>query len=453
MPSFTAHYAFEKLRSGESFSLNSYQFTDADRDRMDTLIALGAETHRHTGATAAAANVSSAPTLVLDTGGTLPAGVTIRYKVSLIDPNGLESAASPEGSISTPAPVASPGAPSAAAGPSFGGLTPGAYYYAVSGYTGTATQETLVGAPGYVTLVPGQEAALVTFPSLPAGADGFNLYRQSPGESSLFFLQSFPGSPVSWEDTGAVSELCDRRTPNANTTGSSNKVTVTLPVALPATGWTWRIYRTLVASNYSNSLYHHVVETTTEFGTIVVTDWDDVGGPTSAGQPSNLSRIVGSPSKIDLATESTGALPLARVNVFPVVVTFAYVGEQMVAQGSSVWVNEYPIARVLWARACLGRGWSPDVDDLIVDVNMGFFGNPSYDSIYSDIPSLQPRILVGEQIGERFPPDVSWVMGPGDSITVDVDQTGGGAGTDKDLTVNIGILASFLNSNVDLLWF
>lgn len=448
MPNFTNHYRLEKLQAGESFSANSYQFTTSDRDTIDTILSIGAEGHHHTGISALATTVSSPPTLVLGSAGSLPAGVNAYYKVSLVDPNGLETAASPEAFIAMPPAVVSPGAATVAPGGGFGTLTHGLYYYALSAYTTISTSETLVGPLAFINLATSNDIQL-TFPSLPAGADGFNIYRQSPGETTQFFLASVDmtvmSPPTGYYDNGGSSENCDRRIPTINNTESSNSVEVTLPVALPALGWTWKIYRTLASNNYSNSLLHNVIETTVEFGTIVVTSYIDIGLSTTSGQPSNVSRIIGSPSKVDLVDEVQGKLPLGSVNYFPVVVTFAFTGQQIVVEGKNIWVCEYPNAYIVGARASLGRGYSPNATDFIVDVNKGLLSMGSYtvSTIYTT-QANRPTIPVGGQVSTRMAPDVT-SMQEGDFLSVDVDQAGAGSNTDKDLTVNVTLLVSFTN--------
>ncbi|MDQ4097073.1 MAG: hypothetical protein M3144_04305, partial [Actinomycetota bacterium] len=346
MAGATSHYALLKLRAGENLSTNGYQFTNGDRDLIDALLAVGAELHRHTGAEATNLSPTLAPNLALDTSaGNLPAGARVYYKFSLVDPMGMETAASPEAFVETPAPLAAPAAPSliAEAG---GSLLPGNYYYVLSAYSPSSNQETTAPNPAYTTVVGTGKRIRLTFPSLPAGAAGWNIYRQKPGQSTYFYLTSVAAGPVNWTDSGAVAEDCDRKRPTKNTTRATNRVTVALPTALPGAGWTWKIYRTLTNANYMNSLFHHVVEETTDGSGIIRTSYVDSGGATSTGSPPARSRVVGSPSKVSLVSgaEVSGRLPVGLVQAFPYVVTFAFVGQQTVIAGTNAWVCEFPAA-------------------------------------------------------------------------------------------------------------
>lgn len=440
----TSHYGFQKLGQGEPFSTNGYKFVDADREQMDRLIWLGAEGHHHTGASAAIEAPDTAPNLALSlTGGTIPAGSQVYYKYTYVDENGNETAASPEATVETPAAVVEPGTVSLATLSTGGSLQPGNYYYVLSAYTNVITQETMARNPNYITVPIGTTTnrITITMPSVPTGADGFNIYRRRPGTASYVYLTSVTSATTTFVDTGATAEDTLRVLPTRNTTNASNAVEITLPGATPTVpeGSTWRVYRTYLSSDYSNSLLQHVTEETFDGSGIISPSTEDVGNATSAGQPPLFSQSAGSPDKINLVTEVQETLPLG-LTAFPVTITFSYPGPLDVATGTVPWVCEYPAATIIGCRATLGKGSVPAATTVLVDVNKGTGATPAYTTIYT-VQANRPYVPVGLQRGPRQSPSiVSLVVG--DSLTVDVDQTGGGATpTDQDLTVNVYMIA------------
>lgn len=436
----TSHYGFQKLTQGDPFSTNGYKFTEADREQMDRLIWLGAEGHHHTGEDSIVVGPSVAPSLALSlTGGTIPAGSTVYYKYTYVDENGNETAGSPESSVETPAAVAEPGTPTLSILSTGGSLQPGNYYYVLSAYTNAITQETMARNPNYITVPIGTTTNKITLtmPSVPTGADGFNIYRRRPGTASYVYLTSVVAATTTFIDTGATAEDVLRVLPTRNTTNASNAVLVSLPGATPAVpvGSTWRVYRTYLSSNYDNSLLHHVTEETFEGSGIIAVDTEDVGNATTAGKPPLTTLSVSSPAKIDLESEVEGSLPLGLTG-FPFIVTFAYPGPLDTAEGTVPWVCEAPAATIIGCRATLGKGSVPAATQVLVDVNKGTGATPTYTTIYT-VQANRPYVPVGLQRGPRQTPAIRSLV-VGDSLTADVDQVGGGATpTDQDLTINV----------------
>lgn len=448
----TANFDLQKLEAGDALSTNSYQFTNEDRDVIDRLLKLGAETHRHTGASSTIADPDTAPTLTLDTtSGNIPAGTTVRYKFAWVDANGAETAASPEATVSTPAAVSSPAGPTLTSATSGGSLLAGNYYYLLTCYTDVNTSETRAGTAVFITLpVSGGSTQVVTLtlPTLPSGADGFNVYRRGPGEATYSYLDSIDMTvatpPTEYDDDGSAVENCNRQPPNTNRTNSTNYVTVDLPGATPSvpSGYTWKIYRTYTAGDYSNSLLTHVVEETSEGSGVITPTYDDTGISTSAGQPRTSSGVTDSPSKIDLgdAAEVQGYLPVAR-NVVPFQIQFGKAGVLSTETGTFTWVCEFDYAEIQSCRAMLGRGSSAASSDVIIDVNRydSQAATPAWATIYTT-QGNRPKVEVGEWYGSATVPDVTSLV-KGDLLTVDIDQVGGGATpTDEDLTVTIFML-------------
>lgn len=431
---YTSHYGLKKLNVGETIADDSYKFSDADRDTLDLLLYLGVEGHRHTGGVGSNAAPTDAPILAVNTtSGALAAGRRIFYKYTLIDPLGTESGPSPEAFVDTPAQVAPPSKPTLTFASTGGTLLPGNYYYVLSAYTGAAGSnfETEALNPEYV-FVTGTTATneiTITLPTLPAGAAGFNIYRQAPNGPGYFYIASVDMTgitpPTVYVDEGAVEPNCDRTRPLTNTTRQTNSVIVSLPMALPA-GWQVRVYRTFVVNDYGNSLL-------TTSSTLPVTD---TGTATTFGQPPVQGVSAGSPSRVLLTNnaEVQGKAPMSAMSAFPYVLNFTLMGELFVISGAHPWICEFPRATIIGVRAALGRGSVVADQEVVIDVNVGSGAVPTMASIFASEPS-QPRIEVGAQIGERVVPDDTTELVEGDVLTLDVDQIGNGL--ERDLVVAI----------------
>ncbi len=211
--------------------------------------------------------------------------------------------------------------------------------------------------------------------------------------------------------------------------------------ALPAEGWTWKIYRTLTNASYVNSYLHHVVEETFEGSGITAVTHIDTGGSTMVGQPPAAAPAIGSPTKVLLTggAEVQGLLPLANIDIsIPFVITFMFSGTLFPQDGLGVWVCDFPEAEILGVRATLGRDSVAAATDVIVDVKkwMAASATPSWTSIFSSNPN-RPHVLVGEMFGDRVVPQTIGLV-ENDALVVDILQAGGGATpTDADMVVNI----------------
>jgi hypothetical protein len=305
----TTHYGLQTLDTGDSLATNAYKFTHADRDQMDALLYLGAEGHHHTGAAASPISTAVAPTLTLFTaGGAIPAGVRLYYAYSYMDATGHESAGSTVAFVDTALPVTEPAAPALSTATTGGFLIPGNYYYVLSAYTGTITNETKALNPVYITVPAGTTTNTITLtmPSLPSGATGFNIYRRKPGGTNYVYLAST--ALTTYTDSGNVVEDPNRLPSPTNTTNSANYVEVDLPIAVPA-NQTWKVYRTYSINNWETSLLQWVTDETFEGSGIITPTYNDIGNGATVGKPPAAAQNVGSPSKIDLTAEVTGVLP------------------------------------------------------------------------------------------------------------------------------------------------
>lgn len=436
---FTTHFALIKLAAGEPLSTNDYQALGLDRDTIDQLLLIGASTHKHNGSVAAESSIDVGNrTLALehfDDNGQMPAGVRAYYMLTLVV-DGLESAPSDPFYIDTPAPVASPASPTLALSTTGGVLLPGNYYYYVTAYTGANTDETKALNGAYINIPSNTTTnrVTVTFPALPAGATGFNVYRKKPGGVRADYLTTIVGSGPTFIDTGAIEEDCDRTLPTANYTSRMNRVEVTIEGDPVDPGDAWRLYRTYDPNSWSGSRIAELPSTTTMF--------NDLGLVGTASPPVG-SVAVPSPTKINLedGAEVQGRLPQGMVSAFPHVVTFHFPGLQTVGSGDSQWPCPFDNAVVIQATAALGRGSVAAADDVIADVVVGRGATPVYESVYVaelDMPTVLSGTNKAETAALATGDLASRQMVAGDVLSVDVVQASGGATpTDEDLTVSV----------------
>lgn len=451
----TARFGLQALQAGDNLSVNGYKFVDSDRHQIDRLLEIGAEQHIHTGASADAVDPSVGPELTMSpTGGSIPSGRRVYYKYALVDAYGNESAASPEVYVDTAIEVISPGSPSLSSAASGGTLSAGNYHYVLSAYANVSTSETRALNRSYIRTNASSNTNVntLTLPSLPAGADGFNVYVRTPGSFRFHHLATVDMTvatpPATYEHDGSAEPDCNRTTPTKNTTNGTGKITVQIPGATPTVpdGYTWKIYRTFTSGEWDTSELTWVVEETSEGSGIITPTFEDLGAGTQSGKPPEVSQLVGTPSKIELsnAAEITGVLPTGML-VVPFQVTFFEAGIiDDVRTGEVQWPCEFDKAQILHARVTTGDGYAPSGSDVIVDL-LRFGTNDAtqtWTSMYSD-DLIRPRVPVGEEMGTIAVPDVDYeyVLTRGDRMRIDVVSADGGATpTAEDLTVTIFML-------------
>lgn len=452
----TSRYLLNKLLAGGAISDDGYKVLGADRDFMDFLLYLGAEGHRHDGATELTSPApATGASLELVTGaGSIPGGRRVYYKYTLVSTLGLESMPSPEVFIDTPAAIMEPGSPTLIKGTA-GTLPPGPYYYVLSAWRVSSTLETrAVGYANTTLFGPASNGSVtITFPSLPSGATGFNIFRRAPGENTYHFLTSVNMSvatpPVNYVDDGTVAEDCNRTFLTSNRTAAPTGIRLTMPGATPTVppGYTWRVYRTYVSGDYANSFVAAVVEETSEGSGIITPTFLDLGYATQTISPPTSTVTVGSPDKVNLedSAEVQGTLPMGLTGHSDQII-FTIPGTlNAPTTGVFVWVCPFPAARVIGVQAALGIGSTPSATDVTFDVNKGPFdpdGIPAYSTIYTT-PANRPKVAVGRQIGVQAAPAAAQaLLVKGDALSVDLDVDGGGATpTDRDATIVISIIA------------
>lgn len=446
MSTKTPNYGLTRLDPGDNLATDSYGFISSNIDTIDRVMKLGRD-HEHSGAAGSRPDPDIAATLVLDsTTGNLPAGVTVRYRYTYVDEFGAETAGAPEATVTTPAPVTVPAGSVLSNADTGGTLVGGQYHYALTAYVSVNTQETSIGIRRSIA-VPYASAlniVTVTFPTLPTFADGFNIYRRAPGEPQYSYLASVDMTvatpPTFYDDDGTVAGNPGRIPPNSNLTFGSNNVTVILPGATPVVpaSVTWKVYRTYVSGNWSTSNLHHVVEETFDGSGIIDPEFVDLGFGTGLEIIPEISEIVPQPPKVVMedGAEVSGNLPPGLV-VVPHEVTFTVAGVLTVAPGTFTWRCPFDFGEIVEVCATLGIGFTPNLTDVIVDVNKydSIAATPAWSTVYLT-QANRPKVLVGAQIGAATVPDVVSLV-KGDMLSMDIDQAGDGTGTDHDMTVTI----------------
>lgn len=369
--------------------------------------------HHHIGGAA----TDNAPDTELDldlaeTGGTLPAGKTINYVYTWVDPDTGETTASPVASVVTPDALASPDAPGYAVQTIGGSLLAGQYMYAVSEYKGPNTVETMANNRASV-LIPGgsTNAVELTLPALTDG-DGFNIYRLVPNGGRYLYLDSVAAVDVGdpYVDDGSITPG-SRGLPSANTTNATNAVTATLPEAPPA-GNGWKLYRTFGDAGADTSYLANLDEATTDFV--------DTGLGTTLGAPPTVGDVDGNPDPIDLEPETQGHLPVGRVDAFPTTVQLELDDDGDTSQ----WVCEFPAFEILGCRlAAKQHGDYPTTTTIIADVNLRTAAGSETGTIYTTgAGTNRPRLVQLDSAGDRTVPDVTDLV-EGDTLWVEIDQT------------------------------
>lgn len=347
MPESSRRFGLMKLvNDRDNVSLANHKFTDADRSLVDRLLAYGVEAHVHDAAVAPVAADLTMPTLAGSDGGMLPGGVVVHYRYTYVDVAGNETLASPVASAVTAEPVVTPAAPIVTPGTT-GTLPAGRYAYVVSAYSNDDRHETLPSPPA-VAVLHSVGGVSIQLPTLPSGADGWNIYRSGPAESRFHYLTSALATDATVDDQGAYTAEA-RVAPTKNTSGQGSSITVT--IAAPPSGYTWRLYRTYDPSRWTNSLLAHLASGTT---------YEDIGLGAGPGEPLARSAAVSGAPKIELtdAAHVQGALP-PGTNVIPYEVVFQF-GSSIFSEPSGVdgqiWVNEFEYADIIEIYVTSGVG-------------------------------------------------------------------------------------------------
>lgn len=306
----TPNYGLDYFGSGVpgTITADGGKFTLADRQFLDLFLHAVA-LHDHNSPQPQSPDPSGTPGLSLDaTGGQLPGGLNVYYRVAYVDTFGLETAASAEAVVATPSPLAAPDFPvltseAMPGGDMNPGLGAGTYSFALTATDGAA--ETPLGLVAQITLDGTEPCVDVTYPTVQDGQDGWHVWRMGPGDVGWTLINDGATTDTDFLDDGATAPDPDadnpaNSPPTANLTAATSVVTVGCPDpdlfaedASPV--HRWRIYRTFTSGNYAASSLLVELNTTVDpdGGGGLVTTFDDDGTiPLTFGAPLNVSQSI-----------------------------------------------------------------------------------------------------------------------------------------------------------------
>jgi hypothetical protein len=287
------------LEPDESIYADNSAFVSRDRIEIDRGIQIGVKTHRHDG-TAGLSNPLVAPSgLVVGSGGTIPAGISLTLGYTLEDGQGGETQLSPTFLVTTPSPFDSPAsAPVAVVDNTEGELDVDTFTYAVTWSDGEGG-ETPIGPSVTVNREPGFANSQVKLSGLnvgmaEAGAPSWRLYRARAGGE---FVLLATGSGSTFTDDGTTAAQCDVHPPtsNVNTTGGVNQLEFIIPGSgAVGSAATWINLYASQAGDFAESCLLAQVPigsagATALFSSLELLDW----------QPPDVNRSYGGANKID----------------------------------------------------------------------------------------------------------------------------------------------------------
>jgi hypothetical protein len=256
----TTFAGITRLDPGESLAQDNYAFQNTDREVIDKLLRVGAQSHHHDAHQALAhAYPELAPAAsVSPTGGTIASDLTITVGYTLVDADGGETTLNP-----TPALVSTPPGltvPDTAPGPvptyASGTLLAGTYAYAATVTDGVGG-ETMLGPFAEAVLDPGYASGRVTIYGLSAiaalgGGPGWRLWRTVNG-GPLALIAT--GTSTTVVDDGSLCPDTSVTPPNrTGATRATSKLTVTVPAGQPPGAVSYALYATLDGSFQSPAL-------------------------------------------------------------------------------------------------------------------------------------------------------------------------------------------------------
>lgn len=319
---YSTYYGLTRI-SDTGPETKGWSATDSNFETLSRLIH-AVEGHRHTASTPIfypgynSADPST-PTFVtlteVTSGGFLPPGSNIGVRAAYVDPNGLETDASPEkvltlGSVPTRPTAPTAGSPTST--PVAGALVGGTYIYALTKQKSTG--ETQISDSVSIN-VPFAETANTTY-TVPitfeplntySGTDGstaLRLYRTTGFNTSFVLLKTITTADQSeYTDTNAI-ESATTQPPIINTFGKNKKVAVDISgLSHPALAERLRLYITTQPSTWgTQNLFKDILLSTPYQST-----YDFLGNEVlDKGWPQERTQVVGRFQKIDLGAEAVG---------------------------------------------------------------------------------------------------------------------------------------------------
>lgn len=304
----TTPLGFEKKVPG---GLETYGTEAGNLELLDRLLTLFMG-HRHDGSTDGPdLTAPGPPASVIEqaAAGKLPSGKVIFYRATVIDESGLESLGSPTAYVTTSPGVAPPALPAMEIDvlTSGGDLPAGIYQYAITAWVGSHMNETTPSAsvPVHLLSENGDEQQVsINLPALPAGADGFNVYRRFPNSPMMLRIASLTGEqedPYVDSDPGGDVSPPGIGLPTKNTSAYQRVVRVARPADV-APGTEWVVYRSIEDETEWRS---------SRVGSTTAAYLDDLGAPTTFHSPPEAVPTYLNPPPV--RPDEITALPLAIV--------------------------------------------------------------------------------------------------------------------------------------------
>lgn len=256
----TTFAGITRLDPGESLAQDNYAFQSTDRDTIDKLLRVGAQSHHHDAHQALThAYPELAPAAsVSPTGGTIASDLTITVGYTLVDADGGETTLNRTPAlVSTPQGLTVPDtAPTPIGTYASGTLLAGSYAYALT-VTDGAGGETMLGPFAEAVLDPGYASGRVTIYGLSAiaaigGGPGWRLWRTVNGGPLALIATGTSDTVV---DDGSLCPDTSVTPPNrTGATLATSKLTVTVPAGQPPGAVSYALYATLDGSFQSPAL-------------------------------------------------------------------------------------------------------------------------------------------------------------------------------------------------------
>lgn len=324
-----------------------YEFTYTNMDLLNRLLQF-LMSHRHDGVDGDATTPPSPPTVIEDpTEGLLRSGVTYYYRVSTLNDDLVETQASLSSWVTISGAIDQPDVPVANIVTTGGDLPAGVYQYAVTCWVDTWTKDTTA-LPITVDLTTAggdHQQVELTMPSLPAGADGYNVYRRFPGSTLFTWQASLTGTQTDpWVDSTLTDPGTYRTLPTADLTGYRKSV----QIERPAGATQWRIYRSTDDTDWQGTFLSDSSAST----------FLDEGAGTGFGAPPPAFSPYRNPDPL---------IP-SEILAFPQIVAHRAAGAA--ATGTLFeWTNPFDPAVVAGVSVSLDAGTTPNTQDLTFDVD------------------------------------------------------------------------------------
>jgi hypothetical protein len=245
------------VEENDSVYTDGGTFLARNPEVTDRMLEVGAVTHRHDEHAALTDPAVGADASVSDTGGSIPAGVTLYVSYTLEDAQGGETTMAPAVAVSTDEPMQAPDTGfSAVADYTAGTLLAGTYYYAITLLDGSGGQSE-IGPAVAVTRAPGYPAGRAMFSGLTSdfaatGAVGWRLYRAVNGGDWAYLTD---GSTDTFADDGIECADPTMRPPSASDTNATNQLTVNVPAAAMAGATRVNLYLSVDGAFQSPALF------------------------------------------------------------------------------------------------------------------------------------------------------------------------------------------------------